>query len=90
VQATQEGDAQTTQGAVARIRTILELLAKLYPAHIEKEDRRFFPAAMEYLSDQEQAAMLDEFWEFDKRLIHEKYRSVVAQLQGEGGPSGSG
>jgi hypothetical protein len=26
--------------------------------------------------------MLQEFWEFDKKLIHEKYKAVVEKLEG--------
>ncbi len=36
---------------------------------------------MEYFSREEQDRMLQEFWEFDRRLIHEKYISVVEQLE---------
>ena len=40
---------------------------------------------MEYLSDKEQQEMLKEFWEFDRRMIHLKYESVVEGLEGEEG-----
>jgi len=59
----------------------LEALVTLYPSHIEKEDRVFFPASMEYLSQSEQDAMLQEMWRFDRGMIHEKYRSVVKRLE---------
>ena len=44
---------------------------------IEKEDKIFFPSARMYFSEQEDQAMLNEFWEFDRKMIHEKYISVV-------------
>jgi len=28
--------------------------------------------------------MLEAFWEFDRKLIHEKYRSVVEKFEGKG------
>jgi hemerythrin-like domain-containing protein len=59
----------------------LQELAGFYPAHIEKEDKRFFYPCLEYLGKQEQDAMLQEFWEFDKKLIHEKYRRTVEELE---------
>ncbi len=59
----------------------LEALKKLYPAHTEKEDRHFFIPCMEYFTKQEQDLMLQEFYEFDRRLIHDRYRTVVENLE---------
>lgn len=58
-------------------------LVSLYHEHIKKEDNVFFPASMEYLTSFEQDAMLEEMWEFDREMIHEKYRSVVERLKDE-------
>jgi hemerythrin-like domain-containing protein len=52
-----------------------------YPKHIEKEDKVFFPASRAYFSDEEDQAMLAEFREFDWKMIHEKYQSVVEALE---------
>jgi hemerythrin-like domain-containing protein len=52
-------------------------LVDLYPDHIRKEDKIFFPSAMRYFSQQELAAMLEEMWQFDRKMIHEKYRQIV-------------
>jgi hypothetical protein len=41
----------------------------------------FFTASRTYFSDEEDKAMLAEFWEFDRKMIHEKYKSVVEGLQ---------
>jgi hemerythrin-like domain-containing protein len=57
-------------------------LVDFYPKHIEKEDKVFFPAARAYLTDAEDQAMLAEFWGFDRKMIHEKYESVVEGLKG--------
>lgn len=56
-------------------------LTTFYPRHIEKEDKHFFFPCMEYLSPQAQDTMLQEFWEFDRRMIHEKYQKVVDALE---------
>jgi hemerythrin-like domain-containing protein len=59
----------------------LDILVKLYPGHILKEDKIFFPSVMKYLNKEEQEKMIDEMWEFDRKMIHEKYRLVVENLQ---------
>jgi len=74
---------QGQTGALEVILDKLNVLVNFYPEHIEKEDKVFFPATEEYFSQEEQDAMLEEFWEFDKDMIHEKYRSLVKQLQDE-------
>ena len=59
----------------------LETLIKFYPRHIEKEDKVFFPASRNYLTDEEDQAMVSEFWEFDRKMIHEKYESMVEEFE---------
>jgi hemerythrin-like domain-containing protein len=56
-------------------------LVSLYPGHIVKEDKLFFPAAIKYLDQSEQEAMLQAMYEFDRKMIHEKYSSIVEQLE---------
>jgi hemerythrin-like domain-containing protein len=68
--------------ALADIAKALKALVELYPRHIEKEDRIFFPGSRAYLTDEEDQAMLGEFREFDSRMIHEKYKGVVERLGG--------
>ena len=67
--------------ALTDVITHLRTLVDFYPKHIEKEDKVFFPASRAYLSDEEEQAMLEEFWEFDKTLIHEKYKAVVEAFE---------
>ena len=81
-----EAKEKYLQGQTGALEVILEKLNALvnfYPEHIEKEDKVFFPATEEYFSQEERDAMLEEFWEFDKEMIHEKYRSLVKHLQKE-------
>jgi hemerythrin-like domain-containing protein len=67
--------------ALADITRRLHTLVMFYPEHIEKEDKIFFPASRAYFTDGEEQAMLAEFWEFDRKIIHEKYKSVVENLR---------
>ena len=69
------------KAAIALITTHLRTLAEFYPKHIEKEDKVFFPASRIYLSDEEDQRMLVEFMEFDRRMIHEKYESIIKSLE---------
>ncbi len=73
---------QGNSAALADIISLLEKLADFYPVHIEKEDKHFFYPILDYFSKEEQDKMLLEFWEFDRKLIHEKYRKVVEGLEG--------
>jgi len=59
----------------------MSALVDFYPKHIDKEDKRFFLPCMEYFNEQEKDSMLSEGWEFDRRLIHEKYENVVANAE---------
>jgi hemerythrin-like domain-containing protein len=68
-------------GSLENIKKYLKQLVTLYPKHIEKEDRHFFYPVTEYFSKKEQDAMLQEFWEFDRNMIHEKYRETVEALE---------
>jgi hemerythrin-like domain-containing protein len=68
-------------GALDDISESLRTLADFYPKHIAKEDKEFFPAARKYFSEEEDQAMLAEFYEFDRRMIHEKYEAVVEDLE---------
>ena len=58
----------------------LKFLIDFYPVHIRKEDMEFFPRTEKYFSSDELEAMLDEFWEFDRKMIHEKYNRLYDSL----------
>ena len=76
-----ENYLQGQTGALEVILDKLNALVNFYPEHIEKEDKVFFPASRGYFTDEEDQAMLAEFWEFDREMIHEKYKSVVEELE---------
>lgn len=69
-------------GAIDQIGAALKALAELYPAHIEKEDKRFFYPVMTYLRDEEQDQMLESFHRFDRAMIHKRYKDLVEGLTG--------
>ena len=69
------------EGALDTIAGCLEELAGFYPKHIEKEDKRFFKPVMEYFTQEERDAMLEEGFEFDRNLIHEKYEKLVSETR---------
>jgi len=73
----------TEKDSLDEIIKCVEIILKWYPAHIEKEDKHFFFPAMEYLSLQQQTAMLEEFWEFDGSFIHEIYMGRIKALEGK-------
>jgi len=75
-----EANAKYVQGnkeSISAIMDCIRTLIEFYPKHIEKEDKHFFIPCMDYFTDSEKDAMLKEEWEFDKSLIHEKYRNMV-------------
>ena len=69
------------ENSLAEIVAKLRILTEFYPEHIEKEDKVFFPSSRNYFSDEEDQAMLKEFYEFDRKMIHEKYESVVKKFE---------
>lgn len=72
------------RGDAAALHTMiyeLDKIVRFYPEHIAKEDKYFFIPVMDYFTPGEQQAMLDRFWEFDRTMIHEKYRDVVEQQE---------
>ena len=71
------GDKRAISRAVEKMAS----LARFYPDHIKKEDKVFFPASLKYFSREEQDAMLEEMREFDRRMIHEKYKAVIQRLE---------
>lgn len=71
------------QTALVIIASCLRNFLTYYPKHVEKEDKRFFPAVLHYFNEQEQAVLLQAYQEFDSRLIHEKYLLTVEHLEHE-------
>jgi hemerythrin-like domain-containing protein len=72
-----KGDMAATAEIVKR----LKILTDLYPKHIRREDKGFFVPCMDYFTKEERDAMLSDFFEFDRRMIHERYKSVVERTE---------
>ncbi len=49
----------------------------------EKEDRHFFIPIMDYFSEPEKQALLNEGYEFDSGVIHEEYAGLVSKWEEE-------
>ncbi len=60
----------------------LKELKRLFGAHIQKEDGLFFPPVLDYFSEEEQKRMLEKFAEFDKQVLHWRYRKAEKMLRG--------
>jgi hemerythrin-like domain-containing protein len=76
-----EGYLLQKKGALEEILEHLGQLVEFYPQHIEREDKHFFVPGMAYFSDAEKAEMLQAMFEFDRQMIHEKYRGVVEGIE---------
>jgi hemerythrin-like domain-containing protein len=68
------------QDSVSNIRDNLVKLIMFYPDHIAKEDKTFFHPAMVYFSPEELDKMVQEFWEYDRKLIDVGYKKVVDEI----------
>ncbi len=75
--------------AAHEARALMRALADFYPGHIEREDHGFFKPAIEYFTPQEREAMAEEFREFDRLLIHERYLRLAEDLESQHGLSAS-
>jgi hemerythrin-like domain-containing protein len=69
--------SRTQKDGFQEIITCLRGLVEFYPSHIAKEDKNFFIPTMKYFTQKEKDDMLQEFWAFDRNLVHEKYRKMV-------------
>ena len=72
---------QGKSNSIKEITNNLEKLVTLYPVHIETEDKEFFYPSMDYFTVEEQQKMLQEFYDFDKKMIHEKYLQIIEKQE---------
>ncbi len=59
----------------------MRTLAEFYPSHIEKEDKHFFVPCMDYFTSLERDELLARMHDFDRQMIHEKYRITVEGIE---------
>jgi hemerythrin-like domain-containing protein len=79
-----EAKSKYLKGEKSALGAVLDKLTALimfYPGHIKKEDDEFFPNTERYFTPAELDNLLNEFWEFDRAMIHEKYRKLVKELE---------
>lgn len=74
-------DEATKQLLAFEIYEYFKYLIDFYPKHTEKEDKEFFLPCMDYFTDKEKNEMIDKFWDFDRKLIHEKYKKVLEKYE---------
>jgi hemerythrin-like domain-containing protein len=65
---------------VIQIKEIITWLGVFYPVHIKKEDKIFFPNADVYFDNSELEEMLKDYYDFDAKMIHEKYANLYKEL----------
>jgi hemerythrin-like domain-containing protein len=83
-----DGYLMEKPGALNDLMDHLEKLVEFYPRHIDKEDKHFFIPCMTYFSDAEKTELLARMYEFDRLLIHEKYRGLVEGMEQRRGCQG--
>jgi hemerythrin-like domain-containing protein len=70
------------ENAGSDILNSLKVITVLYRKHIELEDKHFFIPCLQYFTKDEMDAMLSDMWEYDRSMIHVKYKEVVGQAKG--------
>ncbi len=73
--------------ALREILGLLSALVKLYPMHVEKEDKRFFYPCMEYFTSVERQNMLAAFLAFNQRFTDKQYKQILDSLRCVSGKS---
>ncbi len=73
------------QQAQQEIQSALKTLAELYPAHIAKEDERFFPASIRYFSAEEQKGLSEKFDDFDRNFTCKRFTKIVSDWENNSG-----
>jgi hemerythrin-like domain-containing protein len=58
----------------------LNALTKLYPTHIEKEDKHFFYPSMEYFTEIEQNQMMANFVNYNKEFTDKRYEQIIRAI----------
>jgi hemerythrin-like domain-containing protein len=69
------------KNVIREITKQIETLTKWYSIHIEKEDKHFFVSSMNYLSEQEQATMLEKSREFDRKFTQHRFEDTIKGLE---------
>jgi hemerythrin-like domain-containing protein len=73
--------ARGDENAGSDILNNMKTITVLYRKHIELEDKHFFIPCLQYFTKDEMDAMLSDMWEYDRNMIHVKYKEVVGQAR---------
>ena len=73
--------ARGDENAGSDILNNMKTITVLYRKHIELEDKHFFIPCLQYFTKDEMDAMLSDMWEYDRSMIHVKYKEVVGQAR---------
>ncbi|MDD5223791.1 MAG: hemerythrin domain-containing protein [bacterium] len=73
--------AKGEKGAIRELQQLLEDMTVNAPKHMEKEEKRLFAPAMQYLSQEEKDSLVRDEYELDRTLIHEKYKLIIEKLE---------
>ena len=74
-----KGDENELKNITARFKDFISLYSK----HIDKEDNDYFIQIMQYFTEVEQDELIQKFWRFDIKLIHEKYARLFDLMEGK-------
>jgi hemerythrin-like domain-containing protein len=66
--------------ALQEVLDLLAALVKLYPTHIEKEDKHFFYPCMDYFTEAEKQDMLASFLAFNEKFTDKRYKQIIDSL----------
>jgi len=69
------------ENIVHNMSNTIQKLNILYSEHIKKEEHFFRSVMNNYFSQQDQEKIINEFNEFDKKMIHKKYEGIIEHMQ---------
>lgn len=79
LESAKESYVSGNKDAAQNVLELFTALVKLYPAHIEKEDKHFFYPCMEYFSLEEREEMRRAFVDFNQNFTDKQYAQIVSQ-----------
>jgi len=62
---------------------VVEGVGRVFSHAIEREQGQFFHQCMQYLSKQELENTLQEFSDFDRKMMHTKHQQIVEKMEND-------
>ncbi|MBN1923868.1 MAG: hemerythrin domain-containing protein [Nanoarchaeota archaeon] len=72
-----EGSQKEFNNIISRLKDFIDIYSK----HVDKEDDDYFIKVMDYFTPQEREKIIQNFWRFDIKLVHEKYKEILDMLE---------